>query len=218
MEKKFVKIIENGVLVENRNYIVYENGDVYSVRGNRILKPQAIAGYKNKKKYLAVSLNKKLHYVHRVVFFTFVNELPKNDYQVNHKDGNKRNNNLTNLEYITKKQNMEHAQKAGLLKDQIRTRRIRLTQYERYTWDGVLIATGSRKEFGLKDINNFYVNRKKYNIVDDKLLKLGEGVVAEGLKTIQRYIRVNNLDIDPYKSYSLKNFFRDYYVKLKRIK
>lgn len=54
-------------------------------------------------------------YVHREVakaFLPIVAGCP----DINHKDGNKENNNLTNLEWCTKHYNMRHAEEMGLMK------------------------------------------------------------------------------------------------------
>jgi hypothetical protein len=63
------------------------------------------------KKYIQLSLhklgNKKNMYVHRLVAKAFIpNEL--NALEVNHKDGNKSNNNVNNLEWCTHLENMRH--------------------------------------------------------------------------------------------------------------
>lgn len=46
--------------------------------------------------------------VHRIVAQTFI-ENPYNKKTVNHIDGNKQNNNITNLEWATQNENMKHA-------------------------------------------------------------------------------------------------------------
>jgi len=65
------------------------------------------------KGYLTVKLIDKRFFVQRLVTRAFLGKRPKN-LQTNHKDCNKKNNNVENLEYVTQKQNMEHAVKNGL--------------------------------------------------------------------------------------------------------
>lgn len=60
--------------------------------------------YKGGKKY-----NKK---VHRLVAETFLENVGEKK-EVNHKDGNKRNNRLDNLEWVTAKENTRHAHAMG---------------------------------------------------------------------------------------------------------
>ena len=50
--------------------------------------------------------------LHRVIAATYLGE---SKLDVNHKDGNKTNNNIKNLEYVTKSDNMKHAYKNGLV-------------------------------------------------------------------------------------------------------
>jgi hypothetical protein len=80
-----------------------------------ILKPKHI------RKYLTVCLYKnklgRNFFVHRLVTSAFIGNLPSN-YQVNHKYGNGNNNNLNNLEYVTPKQNINHAHLKGLMPSQ----------------------------------------------------------------------------------------------------
>jgi len=67
--------------------------------------------------YLQVNLRKegKKYYkrVHRIVAETFIPN-PLNLPQVNHKDGNKRNNNIDNLEWTNNKQNTLHGYQNNL--------------------------------------------------------------------------------------------------------
>lgn len=62
--------------------------------------------------------NKQL-YIHRVVADIFVqkpDDYSSKYYEVNHKDGNKHNNNCENLEWITRSENTKHAHNMGLIK------------------------------------------------------------------------------------------------------
>lgn len=56
----------------------------------------------------------KSYTVHSLVANAFLPN-PYNYKYINHKDGNKHNNRVENLEWCTQKQNMEHASKHGLL-------------------------------------------------------------------------------------------------------
>lgn len=86
-------------------YQVNENGEVFSVRRNKILKPKI-----DKYGYYVVCLwNGKNNYrtIHRLVAQTFLK--PKEGCNVvNHLDSNKLNNHVSNLEWTTVSGNTKH--------------------------------------------------------------------------------------------------------------
>jgi hypothetical protein len=61
--------------------------------------------------------------VHTLVIEAFIGPRP-DKMVVNHKDGNKKNSNMNNLEYITQSQNRIHALKNNLVK-QCRTKKLK---------------------------------------------------------------------------------------------
>lgn len=69
------------------------------------------------RKYVGLSKDgkSKRFYVHRLVANTFI-ENPNNLTDVNHKDGNPFNNNVSNLEWVSRKENIQHAFENKLIK------------------------------------------------------------------------------------------------------
>lgn len=58
----------------------------------------------------------KTYLVHRLIATTFLENLLHTKMTVNHKDGNRLNNNIENLEWVSLKENTNHAIKIGLKK------------------------------------------------------------------------------------------------------
>jgi hypothetical protein len=70
--------------------------------------------FQSGKGYRAIQLSdknskKEYHYIHRLVALTFLGEPPKSNYVVNHKNLNKSDNRMSNLEWVTPQENMHHA-------------------------------------------------------------------------------------------------------------
>jgi hypothetical protein len=86
------------------NYEVSSFGNVKNTKTGRILKASSCGGYCN----VGLSGNKpKTHLVHQLVGKAFIPN-PENKSQINHKDKNKLNNNINNLEWVTNKENSIH--------------------------------------------------------------------------------------------------------------
>lgn len=85
----------------------------YRRKFNRLLCPFESVGYKY------VSLHNRGNTtriaIHRLIAIHFIIN-PENKPMVNHKDGNKQNNNIENLEWCTCKENIQHAYDTGLKK------------------------------------------------------------------------------------------------------
>ena len=87
-------------------YQVTSCGKVWSYKSGKFLKP-----VKDKVGYSIVGLHKdgeqKKYYIHRLVAMTYIPN-PDNLPQVNHKDENKENNALPNLEWCDQKYNINY--------------------------------------------------------------------------------------------------------------
>lgn len=109
--KKYIKNYEN--------YVIYDNGDVINEQANRFLRGKIkLNGYKV---YTLSKNNVKQEFcAHRLVAEYFIPN-PDNLPVVNHKDGNKLNNDVSNLEWVSYSQNTEHAYQNNLIKKERKT-------------------------------------------------------------------------------------------------
>lgn len=97
------------------SYTIDECGNVYGPQGPKPL-------YLGPKGYYYVSMwnkntNKHCRFnVHKLVALTYIPN-PNNYSVINHIDGNKTNNSISNLEWCTQRDNIHHAYKTGLTRN-----------------------------------------------------------------------------------------------------
>jgi hypothetical protein len=87
--------------------VLQKDGKCLTVR-ERILKT-----FDDDRGYPQVDINRKTLSVHRLVALAFIPN-PDDKPTVNHKDGNKKNNDMSNLEWNTHYENVHHAIELGL--------------------------------------------------------------------------------------------------------
>ena len=106
---------ENSYQVSNLGQVRSLNREIQDHGGVNFVHGIILKQWKDKKGYHRVELRGKSFAVHRLVLFAFIGDYSR-ILQVNHKDGNKGNNFIENLEWVTAKQNSQHAEKNGLRK------------------------------------------------------------------------------------------------------
>lgn len=96
------------ILNENDKYEVSNTGIIRRRNNQHVLSGCITSGYRSVKLTFDNSKQQRF-YIHRLVAEHFIkNPDPKNKTFVNHKDGNKLNNNVENLEWVSPRENNLH--------------------------------------------------------------------------------------------------------------
>ena len=113
------------------NPAVLGNG-CYRTVPERIRKPNVMKGYH------CIALRKdnkvKVFRVHRLVMEHFGEKQPSEEYQVNHIDGNKSNNCIDNLEWVTPRENTLHAINMGLRYNPTEETKKKMSEASKRAW------------------------------------------------------------------------------------
>ena len=136
-----------------KDFESYEISDTGLIRRNKdqIIKPFDNKGYLRIRLYN--NCKGKNFLVHRLVAIYFISN-PENKDQVNHKDFNRTNNHIDNLEWVTSKENIKHAfdNKPEL----VETNRKRMTELGKS--NGAINSLKSRKSINQYDLQNNLIN------------------------------------------------------------
>lgn len=95
------------------HYRIYKNGRIYSEFINRYITPTEDSSHYLQNTLVDDNGNRKTIKTHRLVAIAFLPN-PENLPDVNHKDFNRRNNNVENLEWCTEKYNTQYTSKYNL--------------------------------------------------------------------------------------------------------
>jgi hypothetical protein len=115
----------------NGNIVVRRDGQISNMDTGHINKM-----FSNTDKYLMINVNqrgkgRRCTMSSRVIAETFFPYLGRGNYfyEVNHIDGDKNNNTIENLEWLTRRENLDHARSSGLFKSG-NNRKIQLEEYK----------------------------------------------------------------------------------------
>jgi len=167
-------------------YKITEDGKVYSIKRNIFLKPRlSMDGYNR----VCLYDNGKPHEyrIARLVAETFIDN-PENKEQVNHKDFNRQNDNVDNLEWVTCKENTHHSFNSD--------RFIIPTNYKAYTFTNVYNGN-SFTIIGIKNVaKQFHCTMKNFKAIITKYANTNMFVkqgIFKGLRIDSEYLKVQRL-------------------------
>lgn len=187
---------------------LYEVSNMGRVKSLHYGKSRILKQITNTNGYMAVDLHKdgtrSPKRVHRLVATAFIPN-PHNKPEVNHKDGNKKNNTVDNLEWCTSSYNTKHAYRNGLVnKDEQKKGVIVYKRYGEYKSIteasealGVALGSLSRAIRKSQSINGFIGVIEKdthirysvpTNIYNDKLEFLGQ---ASSVSAAARFVKMS---------------------------
>lgn len=115
MQEIWAKLVYPNIPDELNRFEISTYGRLKNIKTQHIYKLDVLSsGYCSVRVTLGSRKNKKHILIHKAVAYTFLNNID-NLPEVNHKDGNKENNHVDNLEWCTSHDNQQHKYNIGLL-------------------------------------------------------------------------------------------------------
>lgn len=151
------------------DYEITRDGHVINKHSGREQKYQY-----NTKGYPRVIIGGKKYFIHRLVAEKFVPN-PENKPQVNHIDGDRTNNCADNLEWVTNKENREHALLTGL-------------QWSNFTMEDVKFIR-NHPEIGVKELAD------KFHTSTRCVSRILQGKTFKNIKQLKRYAELTRNEV-----------------------
>lgn len=155
---------------EDEKWVAISNDDYYASNQGRIRHGNKIlSGSLHNDGYIFVTIHGKQKAVHRIIAESFIKN-PENLPEVNHKDGNKQNNFVSNLEWATRSENQLHAIRNGLQPKPAKTYKGKFTKEQReeikHLWDAGKSKRELARMFGVSHTCICDIVNDKYKYAD----------------------------------------------------
>lgn len=190
-----------------KDYEVSDQGNVRNKKTGNVFKPKTVNGYKTvnirvkgKSKYISIS---------RMVLLAFIGE-DETKPICNHKDGNKLNNRLDNLEWTTQKENIQHALQNNLVG-------LHNTKIKKYDKEDNFIAEYNSINEAATENN---ISRHSISKVLNGVYKVGGGFVWKysNEDNIKKEIDLSDFEtIEEHKNYMVSKKGEVYSVVMKKL-
>lgn len=141
------------------NYQICENGHVYNVKRSKLIKPlvNPTTGY------CTIGLRtdsvRTGHYNHHLVAKYFLPAAPGADMQIDHQDGNKKNNAKGNLQWLTKRANI----RKSIDKTKTTSQYFGVTQAKDGVWIAQIYTSGKRDKVYIGRYKTEFEAAQAYN-------------------------------------------------------